>query len=398
METGLAVRGRPFGVLSESNLPPFNQSVLEVLALIEDEITDVEENALVGFSNLKDLNLDFNRLTHVRQSWFNGLEKLGFLTLSNNRIAQIDHGCFRNMPRLLLLSLEDNSLSFLDPDWFFGQSRLYYLYLGGNNIKTIPPSTFKNVRPFEIYLQDSALSCLDQRVLWRQELLSTFYVSGSSMTTVHDDMPHRLGWAISINDNDYKQYKVQSISIEVPYFYFCVKLHQVRNEKSFFWMFDSRDAVPRDKTKHIPWLCDEVLSSLTASPIHVSLSRFVAIATNDHVLPDKRDPGYQRYREKCRQVWEHNMGVTVPLKDNSTLQLVSMGLGNTSKADVAILVDDASGMLLVSDVEYARGDPSERTPKCTMPREFGSNVTKHLLAIGYFWDRGPEHNKARVPP
>ncbi|XP_019639142.1 PREDICTED: uncharacterized protein LOC109481104 [Branchiostoma belcheri] len=345
MEKALGIRGRPFGVLSEKKLTP-NRSSVETLVLIENEITDVEENALVGFSNLKYLSLDFNRLTHVRQSWFNGLEKLGFLTLSNNRIAQIEHGCFRNMPRLLLLSLENNLLPVLDPDWFFGQSKLFYLYLGGNNIKTIPPSTFKNVRPYEIYLQDSALSCLDQRVLWGLEFMSIFYVSGSSLATVQVEMSHKLGWAVSIHAHGFLQH-MQIISVEVPYFYFCVGHYPGINKKSFSWRFDSIDAVPRHKSKHFTVLCTEV----AYDPPAPDLSRFVAIATND--LPDKRDPSYQKYREKCRQVWEHNLGVTVALRGNSTLQLVSMGVGNTTRADLAILVDDTPDTVLASSVESA---------------------------------------------
>ncbi|KAI8488030.1 hypothetical protein Bbelb_341480 [Branchiostoma belcheri] len=64
---------------------------------------------------------------------------------------------------------------------------------------------------------------------------------------------------------------------------------------------------------------------------------FVVIATNDLAREEKH-----HYQDMCRQVWQHNLGVTMALKDNVSLQLVSMGVGNESMETIAVILHTES--------------------------------------------------------
>eukprot|EP00058_Branchiostoma_floridae_P021926 XP_002607416.1 hypothetical protein BRAFLDRAFT_69832 [Branchiostoma floridae] len=326
IDTALGIRRHPFGVLSAKKLRPFADSPLESLALLDDEITDVEEGSLSGFSSLNQLSLDFNRLTHVKQRWFTGVEELRILGLSNNRIAEIDPGCFRNMSMLMVLNLENNLLQVVDSGWFLGLSRLAYLYLGGNDIASISPSAFIDMLVYQLYLEKNALSCLDWGL--SQVFESNLRVSGDRLMTVYDTTPHRMVWSLAIHKKTIPD--AQVITVEVPNFYLCV-VSDLRKKLSLVWKFDLVQTIPRHESRDFPDLC---IGSHRSPQKIVRLPRFVVIATD--ASPDELAV---RYPDKCRLVWKHNAGITVAFKDDSVVQVVSMGVGNSTMTDVAILFD-----------------------------------------------------------
>eukprot|EP00058_Branchiostoma_floridae_P007779 XP_002593267.1 hypothetical protein BRAFLDRAFT_83812 [Branchiostoma floridae] len=360
-DSTLAIRRYPFGVLSTEKLKPFAHSPVHTLVLLDDEITDVEEGTLN--SHLQKLSLDFNRLTHVKQRWFTGVDKLSYLGLSNNKIAKIDPGCFRNISMLLELNLENNSLQVVDSDWFLGLPMLMFLYLGGNDIASLSPSAFEDMLVHELNLQKNPLSCLDWGLSRVSQFESNLRVGGDRLMTVYDTMPHRMVWSLSIHKHTPD---TQIITVEVPFFYLCVASGLLND--SLVWNFDSVQSVPRHESKDsFPDLC---ISSHESSQRIVRLHRFVVIATD--APPDELD---LHYPDKCRQVWEHNAGITVAFDNNSVVQVVSMGVGNSTSTmtDVAILFDITKDTRTVGT--HTSTDHTKNIP-CTVLSK--RNLSQHL--------------------
>ncbi|CAH1249994.1 LRIG2 [Branchiostoma lanceolatum] len=304
----------PFGVLTAETLSAFSYAWVQTLVLVLGQIVEVEENAFGGFEYLQTLGLDFNNLTRVKQSWLFGLTELAELRLTYNRIEQIDPGCFSNLKMLQTLNLKGNLLQHIDPAWFHGL-HADELILGENNIRSIPPSTFHKMRTmFYLSLESNQLSCLDMELGSWVESLSLFDVGGDSLVTISDDVPQRMSWTLDI-DSDTSLH-TETISLHVSTFSFCITNDQGRHEKHLQWKV--RAAGVASYSICSTDVYDDGVRSLT-----VTLP-FVVLATEDGLSQNATD--------QCRRVWEHNWGVTVDLKSNSSFQVVSLGVGNTSVA------------------------------------------------------------------
>eukprot|EP00058_Branchiostoma_floridae_P019145 XP_002604634.1 hypothetical protein BRAFLDRAFT_92868 [Branchiostoma floridae] len=324
-QKAVTIRGYPLSVLSARHLQVVDHEKLRGLSIIDGELRDVENNTLSEFPYLNRLGLDFNRLAHVKRDWFTGLNTLSILTLSNNRIAQLEPGCFRDQKFLFVLNLEYNLLHFVDPVWFRGPYTIQKMYLGNNEIEIIPSGAFKGTPISQLFMQRIALTCLDWEVSRGLEDLSIFSVGGNRLISVHDEMSRTMAWSLTVYNDAFP--RKQIVSGMVSNFHFCVTNDLGESLKSLTWMFDSAVDVSRSK---VPRLCLSLggsLGNVTHQP------PFVVIATNDS-LPKLT----AHYPDKCRQVWEHDLGISVAMKGNSAVQLVSMGVENTTVTTVAIKV------------------------------------------------------------
>ncbi|XP_019616018.1 PREDICTED: uncharacterized protein LOC109463605 [Branchiostoma belcheri] len=181
----VAIRGYPFHVLSARKLAPLEHSKVDALALIDANITDVENNTFAGFSSLEKLSLDSNRLESVNQTWFTGLENLLVLILSNNSIRRIEPGIFVNLPRLHVLDLENNLLQAIDPSLLFGPNYKVglILILSSNAISSVSRGSFHCISLAWLDLRDNDLSCLDEDVFRGQSSLLRLHVSSGNTTS-----------------------------------------------------------------------------------------------------------------------------------------------------------------------------------------------------------------------
>ncbi|KAI8491083.1 hypothetical protein Bbelb_311240 [Branchiostoma belcheri] len=325
---GVAIRGYPFHVLSAKKLAPVEQAKVITLALIDGKIPDVKNDTFAGFSRLSKLSLDSNRLTNVKQSWFSGLKNLLSLTLSNNNIKQIEPGSFVHLTRLHLLDLENNLLQVVDPSWFCGPKGGFTLMLRSNSINSVSPGSFQNVRLVTLDLRDNDLSDLNGEVLWGQPWLTRLDISSGVLWSAYDAIPHEMMWNLRRS----AQFKRESVTmlVEVPKFLFCAR-HDAR-ELSFRWMFDSSGIVAGN-TDFGPVnpgrSCGDVNSSLST----ISIQAPVVVLATDGSLADKLDT---KTLEQCRQVWEYDGGITVPLVGNSFFRLVSLATESANSEDVAM--------------------------------------------------------------
>eukprot|EP00058_Branchiostoma_floridae_P009839 XP_002595327.1 hypothetical protein BRAFLDRAFT_87564 [Branchiostoma floridae] len=325
----VAIRGYPFHVLSVLKLAQLEHAEFhKSLALIDADITEVDNNTFAGFSSLFKLSLDSNRLSRVKQAWFTGLEKLLVLILSNNNIKQIDPRSFVHLKNLGGLDLENNLLRVVDPSWLFGPEVRMTLNLRSNAINSVSPVSFHHLRLSRLDLRGNDLSCLDEEVLVGQPTLLYLRISSGVLSSVHDAKPHSMKWSLNRLARVFRQ--SVTMIVEVPKFIFCVK--QNSHELSFGWMVDTSDNGPgRIKVEGVnPGIsCGELDRSLNTISIQAPV---VVMATggslDGNMVPNRL--------EQCRQVLEYGDGIKVGLMGNIIFQLVSMATGNTTVEDIAM--------------------------------------------------------------
>ncbi|KAI8513833.1 hypothetical protein Bbelb_081570 [Branchiostoma belcheri] len=138
-----------------------------------------------------------------------------------------------------------------------------------------------------------------------------------------------MPWSLSIQG---EIQSIQTVFVEVPNFCLCVDRHSQPNVKSIVWKFDSEE-IPRPPPENLCFMTesDSVDRNIASEP------PFVVIATNDLARKEEH-----HYPDMCRQAWQHNLGITVALKDNVSLQLVSLGVGNESMETIAVILDTES--------------------------------------------------------
>ncbi|KAI8510166.1 hypothetical protein Bbelb_125940 [Branchiostoma belcheri] len=279
----VAIRGYPSNALSEKSLAPLEHSAVLSLALIDANITDVEKNIFSGFSSLRTLSLDSNRLASVKQAWFAGLKKLTRLILSNNNIRQIQ-------PR------------------------------------TISPRSFQLTKLRSLDLSGTDVSCLDEDVFRGQSWLSRLHVGSGLLSSVNDVKPHELTWSLLWFKTASTRVRRGSVKlvVAVPRFLFCVSHNGVTPEVSFRWMFYlSDDDVPYN-TESQESTCRALDLSRSTSSIRAPV---VVLATHGDSLTDKLDT---KTLEQCRQVWEYDGGIAVGLMGDLVFRLVSLSTGNAT--------------------------------------------------------------------
>ncbi|KAI8507622.1 hypothetical protein Bbelb_150020 [Branchiostoma belcheri] len=326
----VAIRGYPFHVMSAKKLAPIDSSGVNTLALIDAEIVDVKNYTFSDLPKLERLSLDSNRLTNVKRAWFMGLETLSVLVLSNNSIKHIEPGSFMGLTHLLILDLENNLLQAVDHAWLSGLQSINTLNLKSNAINSLSPGSLQSLQLMTLDMRDNDLSCLDKDVLWGQSWLSRFHASSGMLSSVHDAMPHGMIWRL-----DRLQHVIRrsvTIVVEVPKFHFCVR--QDANELSFGWMFNSSENAIGDIDFSVVNInpgrsCGDLESFLSA----ISIQAPAVVLATDGSLADKLTTNTP---EQCRQVWEYDGGITVPLVGDSIFRLVSMATGNTTSEGVAM--------------------------------------------------------------
>ncbi|KAL7860718.1 hypothetical protein AOLI_G00170670 [Acnodon oligacanthus] len=128
--------------ISEINEKSF--SGLEALQILEIEQQETQlvlkNNAFKGLSNLRELNLGFNRLLQLEPGAFNGLFNLQTLNLIqcslNDSILSGDY--IKPLVSLERLTLDTNSIKRIQPaDFFFNMTEFHELDLSHNWIKSI---------------------------------------------------------------------------------------------------------------------------------------------------------------------------------------------------------------------------------------------------------------------
>ncbi|KAI8510029.1 hypothetical protein Bbelb_124570 [Branchiostoma belcheri] len=122
--------------------------------------------------------------------------------------------------------------------------------------------------------------------------------------------------------------KSWTLVVEVPKYSFCFVYDLELREYSVEWIFHSSGNIYYIPTSSIigPGTCGVKDHSFSKTSIYPPV---VIIATDVSPARTQERSGMV---DQCRQVWEHDKGVTVAMGDNSVIQLVSIGASATNVA------------------------------------------------------------------
>lgn len=147
----------------------FNSSTLKSLNLADNELQMQTPEIFNSTPNLKNLNLQNNRIRlpeNLITKTFLPLKKLTNLILQNTALNVIPSGLFPNLPSLRKLDLSINGIrGWNDDPLVFGNiTWLEKLYLNGNNIKLInrtsfPPMMLQNLKFIDLSVNDYSCTC-----------------------------------------------------------------------------------------------------------------------------------------------------------------------------------------------------------------------------------------------
>ena len=126
---------------------------LALLSLSRNGIEDVQEDALHGFSKLRTLLLEHNRISSstLTDHTFSKLRSLQVLVLSNNALQTLRGSWFRSNRGLTRLQLDGNQITNLTDSSFGGTNlhSLRHLDLSNNFISYIGKDTFRPLLQLE---------------------------------------------------------------------------------------------------------------------------------------------------------------------------------------------------------------------------------------------------------
>lgn len=123
---------------------------LEYLDLGFNEISEIENKAFRGLSNLRTLFLEANSLTVIRNKTFAGTKNLQRLDLSRNQISDIETGSFAHMSKLKIIHLNQNRIARLQAGVFSGFRAIERIDLSVNAISDIESGVFDNLMKLNI--------------------------------------------------------------------------------------------------------------------------------------------------------------------------------------------------------------------------------------------------------
>eukprot|EP00058_Branchiostoma_floridae_P004006 XP_002589494.1 hypothetical protein BRAFLDRAFT_88353 [Branchiostoma floridae] len=390
----IAVRGHPFHLLSAKTMAPLEHSVVNILALVEAEITDIESNTFVAFSNLNRLSLDSNRLTEVKQAWFTGLENLLMLILSNNQIKHIESRGFVHLTVLHILDLERNRLMVVNPAWFLGMRSTKIINMAFNPIHSISAGSFQDLQLRWLDLEGTDLSCMDGGVFQGQSSSSNLHVSSDMLSSVRDTKPYNLMWSLDRSTNIIEG--LAKLVVGVPKFLFCARQSKVSQKISFGWSFDSSVNEPR-KIDLAAFNPGKSCSDLNPSLFTISIQAPVVVLATDCSLADIL---VLNTLEWCRHAWEYDKGVAVGLLETLMFRLAYIAKGNATLKGVAmsfVQTHDTNTFTTATESEFSQN----HTTHSHATRDNTKNITCILITKDhhseFFFDVSPVQDQTEAP-
>lgn len=140
---------------------------LEILSLINVNLSKIQPNSLQKLNRLRELSLAVNYLTEIVQGVFNNLAALETLYLSSNQISFIQENSFANMPNLKSIHLDRNKMATINGNLFGGCPKIGTVDFRFNQIESIGRYSFADIKPastnhIKILLNQNLISDIDR--------------------------------------------------------------------------------------------------------------------------------------------------------------------------------------------------------------------------------------------
>jgi Leucine-rich repeat (LRR) protein len=134
-------------------------STLSILALDNNQITNINENTFRGLS-VKFLHLSGNKIDDLRLNPFGSLQQLQHINLANNGIWNLEGLSFG--PNLRTISLTNNNILSIPPRAFVNLPSLTRLEIFHNQISTLNSNSFENCPNLEVFtINDNELGSIE---------------------------------------------------------------------------------------------------------------------------------------------------------------------------------------------------------------------------------------------
>jgi len=167
----------------------------------------IELGAFNGFTELRRLSMQNNKISEITPGTFHNLNSLEVLDLNKKKLEHWDSAVFSGLVNLEGIDLSGNNLQYLHPDAFVGLPNLHILYLPNNptlhiptdrnlihshsltllslrrcNISSLSAETFANVSALKLLeLGDNHLRTVDINILRALPKLSVLWLYGNPL-------------------------------------------------------------------------------------------------------------------------------------------------------------------------------------------------------------------------
>eukprot|EP00052_Salpingoeca_macrocollata_P024330 m.217254 g.217254 ORF g.217254 m.217254 type:complete len:224 (+) comp22234_c0_seq21:125-796(+) len=118
-------------------------NALVVLALGQNQLSQVAADACAGLDSLVALDLNNNQLSSVPAGLLHNTSQLTDLYLGRNQLTAVPLDLIAANNSLIILSLLENQISSLPADLFLHYPQLQQLLLHNNNIRVVPPQLWQ---------------------------------------------------------------------------------------------------------------------------------------------------------------------------------------------------------------------------------------------------------------
>lgn len=201
--------------ISENNLRDLPESIMGLSDLRE---LDVSFNRLSGLSpvilsslrQLEELRASNNKVLGIPQGTFRDLTYLSYLDLSSNELNMMEAGSVRNLPQLQEMVLADNRLVELGDRIFEELPNLQAVHLQQNNLRYISPNSFIR-SPSIVYLNLSSnhFRTLEHVGLRSVRNLEVLDLSNNGIKRITTNPLRGLDWLVELKLDDNRICKVQ---------------------------------------------------------------------------------------------------------------------------------------------------------------------------------------------
>lgn len=201
--------------ISENNLRDLPESIMGLSDLRE---LDVSFNRLSGLSpvilsslrQLEELRASNNKVLGIPQGTFRDLPVLQYLDISSNELNMMEAGSIRNLPQLQEIVLADNRLVELGDRIFEELPNLQAVHLQQNNLRYISPNSFIR-SPSIVYLNISSnhFRNLEHVGLRSVRNLEVLDLSNNGIKRITTNPLRDLDWLVELKLDDNRICKVQ---------------------------------------------------------------------------------------------------------------------------------------------------------------------------------------------
>lgn len=167
------------GIRSLKNETFFYLTLLQIIRLKGNAISEIEENALHRLTSLRELDLTRNQIKRLNDGTFNGLDNLEKILLGHNRLSTISDELFMNSVRVNTISLEHNKIVSFNATAFTQLRTLNHLNLDHNQCIS---KNFSDIHTSKTFAKESK-ECYDKS--GGSIVIPTVLVLGALLASAH---------------------------------------------------------------------------------------------------------------------------------------------------------------------------------------------------------------------